>query len=231
MARLEGGIFSRPRGKTGGVVFGAARTREGKAVTSRLLVRPSNPRTPAQQLQRRKFDRTLNTVRSWGPGLYQNFFNRTIGQLAGFQSLESILLSAFKNDGSFEAPADTRTGSAFGWSSGDIDFCMTAMNTVTLNWFNNNADYPVGTKFHIFMVYTENGDWQPEDEISREYIVHELTQATDEPSRDIIVPTGEDQQFLLGTFVEHVANSPSPISMTQWYTGYHGDVREMKNNG
>jgi hypothetical protein len=94
MAILEGGIFSNPRGKTGGIVFGAARTRTGKKVTSRLLVPPSNPNTAAQQVQRGKFAEALAIVRLLGSGIYQSDFNRSIGQLPGFQSVTSIFLNA-----------------------------------------------------------------------------------------------------------------------------------------
>lgn len=93
MAVLQGGIFSRPAGKTGGIVFGAARTRQGKLVTSRLLVPPSNPNTALQQAQRSKFAECLNVIRRWSPSIYQSDFNRSIGQLPGFQSMESILLN------------------------------------------------------------------------------------------------------------------------------------------
>jgi hypothetical protein len=94
MAILEGGIFSNPRGKTGGIVFGAARTRTGKKVTSRLLVPPSNPNTAAQQTQRGKFAESLAIVRLIGSSFYSSDFNRSIGQLPGFQSLTSVFLNA-----------------------------------------------------------------------------------------------------------------------------------------
>lgn len=94
MAILTGGIFSNPRGKVGGLVFGAARTRTGKKVTSRLLVPPSNPNTAAQQVQRSKFAEALAIVRLLGSGIYQGDFNRSIGQLPGFQSLTSIYLNS-----------------------------------------------------------------------------------------------------------------------------------------
>lgn len=97
MSKLEGGIFSRPRGKTGGIVFGAARTRRGKQVTTRLLVPPSNPNTAAQQAQRSKFKLTLQLIRSIGPDFYQQPFNRVVSQLPGFQSLMSILMNNFND--------------------------------------------------------------------------------------------------------------------------------------
>jgi hypothetical protein len=94
MSVLNGGIFSRPRGKTGGIVFGSARTRQGKLVTSRLLVPPSNPNTVAQQTQRNKFAEAIAIVRLIGSGIYQTDWNRAIGQLPGFQSLTSVFLNS-----------------------------------------------------------------------------------------------------------------------------------------
>jgi len=98
MATLEGGIFSRPRGKTGGIVFGAARTRTGKLVTSRLLVAPSNPNTSAQQVQRGIFSSAQAIVRQLGSSIYQTDWNRSVGQLAGFQSMQSIFMTQMASD-------------------------------------------------------------------------------------------------------------------------------------
>jgi hypothetical protein len=99
MSILTGGIFSKPRGKMGGIVFGSARTRQGKLVTSRLLVSPSNPNTTAQQTQRTKFSSALDIVRRLGASIYQNDFNRSIGQLPGFQAMESIFLKQLASNG------------------------------------------------------------------------------------------------------------------------------------
>ncbi len=93
MSVLDGGIFSRPRGKTGGIVFGAARTRRGKQVTARLLVPPSNPNTPAQQTQKGIFSSVLDIVKRIGSATYRTDWNRSVGQLPGFQSLQSILMN------------------------------------------------------------------------------------------------------------------------------------------
>ena len=98
MAVLTGGIFSRPRGKTGGIVFGAARTRQGKLVTSRLLVPPSNPNTAAQQTQRSIFSSALSIVRKIGSAIYRTDWNRAIGQLPGFQSMQSIFMTQMDSD-------------------------------------------------------------------------------------------------------------------------------------
>lgn len=110
MAKLEGGIFSRPRGKTGGVVFGAARTRTGKVVTSRLLVAPSNPNTPAQQSQRSIFSNSLQIVRGLGAAIYQTDFNRAIAQLPGFQAMMSIFMNNMNDSFLLDPPQETNLG-------------------------------------------------------------------------------------------------------------------------
>jgi hypothetical protein len=92
MSVISGGIFSKPRGKTGGIVFGAARTRQGKLATARELVKPSNPNTALQQTQRGKFKSALDLVRRIGSTVYRTAWNRSVGQLPGFQSMISIFL-------------------------------------------------------------------------------------------------------------------------------------------
>lgn len=99
-SQLEGGIFSKVKGTTAGIVFGAARTRKGKVVTAREKVDPSNPNTAAQQEQRTKFSEAQFIVRSLGVDIYQSDFNRSIGQLPGFQSMQSIFIKQI--DASFD---------------------------------------------------------------------------------------------------------------------------------
>jgi hypothetical protein len=106
MARIRGGITGRPSGTVANIVFGAARTREGKVVTARERVTPSNPRTTEQTEQRNAFSASLARVKRWGPSFYQEDWNRAIGQLPGFQSLMSLLLSNVdKAAGLFTQPA------------------------------------------------------------------------------------------------------------------------------
>lgn len=137
MSVLSGGIFSNPRGKTAGIVFGSARTRTGKKVTARQLVPPSNPQSPAQTTQRGKFAESLAIVRLLGASVYQSDFNRSIGQLPGFQSMESIFLNNMDdsfilsnppsiNLGSLHTP-DTLTVVA-GTPSGSVDITFSTEN-------------------------------------------------------------------------------------------------------
>jgi hypothetical protein len=94
MSRVTGGIYSKPSGKTAGIVWGAARTRTGKVSTARQLVIPANPRTTLQVEQRTKFQEALFIVRALGSSIYADAWNRSIGQLPGFQSQLSIFLKS-----------------------------------------------------------------------------------------------------------------------------------------
>lgn len=131
MANIDGGVTGRPSGKLANIVFGAARTREGKQVTARELVKPSNPQTTAQQNQRSSFSSALDIVKAIGPSIYQEDWNRAVGQLPGFQSLQSIFLNNLDGNQLLTPPPDTPLGNLHfpdtwsadpGASNGEIDF-------------------------------------------------------------------------------------------------------------
>lgn len=110
MAIITGGLHGRARGNVNGIIYGAARTRLGKVVTAREYVIPSDPKKPAQIIQRRKFKGSLYAVRHLGATLWTDDFNRAIGQLPGFQSMMSIIL--FNTDELFKlaVPPETPLG-------------------------------------------------------------------------------------------------------------------------
>lgn len=143
MANIDGGVTGRPSGKLANIVFGAARTREGKQVTARELVKPSNPNTAAQQDQRSKFSEALQIVKGIGPSIYQDDWNRSVGQLPGFQSLQSIMLNNLDNSNVLGVPSDVPLGNlhfpdsfstAQGSGAGEID----------LTWSTNNPGAAAG---------------------------------------------------------------------------------------
>jgi hypothetical protein len=111
MSRLTGGIFSKPSGQTAGVVFGQARTRQGKVVTARQLVVPTNPNTAGQQAQRGIFSYAKDIVRATTSGWYESAFNRAVSQLPGFQSMMSIMMRTIDSAGVVTAPSQTNLGS------------------------------------------------------------------------------------------------------------------------
>ena len=110
MAKIPGGITSKPSGKLGNIIFGAARTPQGKVATAREAVDPSNPDTAAQQQQRGKFQTAVRIVQDIGPDIYQGDWNRSVGQLPGFQSWQSILLNNLLAGNTLNLPPDRPLG-------------------------------------------------------------------------------------------------------------------------
>lgn len=110
MARHDGGLFSTPRGKVAGIVFGAARTREGKVVTSREYKIPAYTNVQAQQDQRSIFSAVNLIVRAIGYAVYNTIFNRAIAQLPGFTSLMSILMKSMNSALDLSTPVETNLG-------------------------------------------------------------------------------------------------------------------------
>lgn len=154
MARLDGGLFSRPRGTTAGIVFGAARTRTGKVATARQLVPPSNPNTPAQQTQRNKFKVAQDIIRSWGPSVYQKDWNRAVSQLPGFQSMQSIMTKAIGEDGKIVPPPPTRLGTMPAIPT--LDVVQMNPGEIAVEWNPTaNPAFPAGTKVKVLLTPTD----------------------------------------------------------------------------
>jgi len=134
MAIVRGGLHGRPSGNVAGVVYGAARTRTGKAVTARELVYPSNPRTAGQLLQRYIFLEALYATRHIGPSGYQDDWNRSIGQLPGFQSFMSIIMDNTDAAEDFNTPPDTPLGNLHFPGTFSIATGSGAAGSVTVSW-------------------------------------------------------------------------------------------------
>lgn len=90
MARLEAGIFSVPSGHNNGLIFGKARTPDGKKTTVREYVKPTNPRTTLQVEQRTKFQYAVALAKQMTPELNQLGWDRAVNDLPNFQSWVSI---------------------------------------------------------------------------------------------------------------------------------------------
>jgi len=140
MAIIRGGLHGRPSGNVAGVVYGAARTRQGKAVTARELVFPSNPQTPAQVLQRQIFFASMHGVRSVGPDMYQDDWNRSVGQLPGFQSLISILMMNTDASNELSAPDPTPLGNLHFPDTFTIVTGAGAAGSIQLDWTGELGD-------------------------------------------------------------------------------------------
>lgn len=111
MSKLLGGLFSRPSGKTSGLVFGAGRTSRAKQVTAREYVIPTDPRTNAQLVQRGKMPFSTAIVREIGRSIYQFDWNRAIKALPGFQSLSSLFMRFIDGEtGELSTPSEVSLG-------------------------------------------------------------------------------------------------------------------------
>jgi hypothetical protein len=210
MAKIIGGLHGRAAGNVGGIIYGAARSREGKVVTARELVVPANPQTGAQQNQRDKFKSSMMTVRALGPDTYQTDWNRAVGQLPGFHSMESILLGIITDGNAYEtAPPDTPLGT--------LHFPDSAVWSSTVN-----------TALHL-TYSTENGDnGDAADEVFALAIQAQPEVDLDHPSyTNSIVPvrsgtslniTGlePDTAYLVCTWLTSVLLGTAHLSLARW---------------
>ena len=114
MAIITGGLHGRARGNVNGIIYGAARTRTGKVVTAREYVMPSYSATTLQVYQRNAFKCALYATRYLAAALWQDDFNRAIGQLPGFQSMMSIIVKATDRETRIMTPPpDTPLGNLY----------------------------------------------------------------------------------------------------------------------
>jgi len=98
MALHTTGIYSKPSGKTGGVVWGRARTRYGKLATSREYVIPTYSNTPDQIAQRAIFLEAIRVSSNLGNAIWRDPWNNTLGELAGYSAFMSHLIHTFEYD-------------------------------------------------------------------------------------------------------------------------------------
>lgn len=96
MSKFPGGIFSKASGQVSGLVFSQARTRQGKLMTARQLVIPTNPKTFAQQNNRYAQRIATQMVTTLGPGIYRTDWDEAEGLNAGYASLLSIIRQNYK---------------------------------------------------------------------------------------------------------------------------------------
>ena len=92
MAKTLAGIYSRPSGKAGGLVWGRGRTETGKVATVREYVVPTNPRTAGQIVRRDIFSEAVGVLRTLGRALWHYDWDNGIGELPGWQSMLSWLI-------------------------------------------------------------------------------------------------------------------------------------------
>lgn len=128
MAKVDGGLHGNPKGSVGGITYSEARGREGKVTTARQKVSPSNPQTGAQQDQRNAFRHAQNLIQDLGQEIYSNDFNRAVGDLPGFQALQSVMTDVTDQDGLVSVPDTINIGSLDGLVNPSLTVSETTPN-------------------------------------------------------------------------------------------------------
>jgi len=96
MAKHLGGIYSKPSGKAGSIVWGRARTFYGKLATSREWVIPTDPNTDDQSDRRLDFASAIHVATLVGTPIWQQSWNNTLGDLPGFQAFTGHLIDSIQ---------------------------------------------------------------------------------------------------------------------------------------
>lgn len=150
MSSIKGGIFGNPSGSTGNIVFGAARTREGKVTTARQKVNPSNPKTSAQVTQRNKFSSVLDLVRRIGKPIYGTDWNRAIGQLPGYQSIQSTYLNQIDSSLDINLTLPVNLGTLPGFEN----FSVTSGSpgVINITWNDNSGGSATSADVATFLL-------------------------------------------------------------------------------
>jgi len=211
MAIITGGLHGRVRGNVDGIIYGAARTRIGKVVTAREYVIPANPRSAPQVLWRSIFKCGLYATRHLGASLWENDFNRAIGQLPGFQSIMSIILLATDRvSRDLEEPPDTPLGNLY---APDVTFVThgAISGSITASWTGelglNGTDADVLNFFGIGVDGTAEGvriavDWE------ESAVRSDLT---------MDIPTGYDStDWIAAVYFQGAGTAEGKLSLCQW---------------
>lgn len=203
-------------------------------MVSKGKVIPRNPKTESQTETRLRFRRIQQAVQQWSPELYRRIFNNSIGNLPGFQSLESALKNAPQEDGTLAAIEDISTGNQFGWSSGTIDFGDTNPDEIVITINRASGDYPPGTRLNAFAWVTYDGDWRTESD--NEFLFEYTDLVSGASQIDVTLGLSEELTqnesiVLVGVVKQDPPNSFRLSSITQTYAGARGEIQDMKNSG
>lgn len=211
-AIVRGGLHGRPSGNVSGIVYGGARTRQGKVVTARELVFPSNPQTAGQVLQRLKFSQALYAVRYMTATMWQEDFNRAIGQLPGFQSMMSIILGNTDNSEELGVPPDTPLGNLHFPITFTVDAGSGAGGTLAFTYtaelgLNGTVDDRLRTI--AVSVDPVNTDERLEDHSKG------ATDREDSPYVDSIGPAATD--YIVGCYFQGYGTAEGLLSPCKWF--------------
>jgi len=212
MAIIRGGLHGRPSGNVAGVVYGAARTRTGKAVTARELVYPSNPKTAGQILQRAIFKEALNATRRLGSTLWQNDFNRSIGQLPGFQSMMSIIMLGTNAAEEFVSPADTPLGNLTYPGTFTVVTGAGATGTVTIDWTAElGINGTAADLLNVFCVRKEAGAGETRN------AYHMISAAVRSDTSLVVSTSFTNEEVVVGAYFSGAGTADGLLSLCRYF--------------
>lgn len=211
-AIVRGGLHGRPSGNVSGIVYGGARTRTGKVVTARELVFPSNPKTAAQLLQRLIFKQSLYASRHLAAEVWQEFFNRAIGQLPGFQSMMSIILDNTNAAEEFEPPPDTPLGNLHFPDTLTVTSGAGAAGTITITYTDElGLNGTVDDRLRLIAVSKDPVD-------TDERLTDKALGTTDREDSPYVNATGPaSTEFVVGIWFEGYGTAEGLLSPCKWY--------------
>jgi len=160
-AVVKGGLHGRPRGTVAGIVYGAARSREGKVVTAREYVIPGDTDDEDVLNQRLVFKSMVMATQYLTAELWKEDWDRAVGQLPGFHSIMSVMLKNTPHaTGFFAPPPDTPLGNLFAPVFSPIPH-STIAGSITVTWPTghglNGTDDDVIVVFVVEKEMTEFG--------------------------------------------------------------------------
>ena len=210
MAILTGNVIGDPAGTVGHVVYGKARTRDGKVVTMRRWARPTNPRTAGQTSQRSQFADAVQTVRALGPSFYQVDWNRIDGQLPGFHSLMHLFLENINAAFIYQTPADVPMGTLH------VPATQTIAQGPTIGLLDYTWSAEVGQNGDAaddVICFAVRAARDPADDHLAFIMDPELTRATSPGQID----TGESNEgYICGTYLRSTLGEPANLSICNW---------------
>ncbi|MBA7540739.1 hypothetical protein ES705_33041 [subsurface metagenome] len=217
MAIITGGLHGRARGNVNGIIYGAARTRTGKVVTAREYVMPSYSRTTLQAYQRVSFKCALYATRYLAATLWQDDFNRAIGQLPGFQSMMSIIVKATDRETRIMTPPpDTPLGNLY-CPTFDVITHAGLSKSITISWDTglglNGTDEDVLNVFGVGKEGSEDG-------------IRVATDFAEEATRvdgTLDVDTSESSfEWVVGCYFQGAGTAVGKLSVVKWYSVLSG---------
>lgn len=211
-AVVRGGLHGRPRGTVAGIVYGAARSREGKVVTAREYVIPGATDDEDVLNQRIVFKSMVMTCQYLAAECWKVDFDRAVGQLPGFHSLMSVLLKNTPHaTGILAAPPATPLGNLYAPTFTVIPHASTP-GSITITW---GAEHGInGTDADPFVAFIVNSD---QSAIGHRYAVYKGEIATRVDGTIDIATGASATDWCCCCYFHGAGTALGNISPARWY--------------